>query len=285
MEDKCTIVDRAIRSIGTLGGGNHFIEIDVDESGDYYLVIHSGSRNLGVQVCEFWQQKAIDCAKSKLGDFKTESESLIAMLKEEGRQKEIPSALKALKQKYKDNVVDENLAYVEKEDLAGYLHDMKIAQKYAELNRKAIQEEIIDILGLQESDILGEFCTIHNYIDLDRNIVRKGAIRLEKDELAIIPGSMAYGSLIVKGKGNPDWNYSGPHGFGRKYSRKKAKEALSMEDFKQCMEGVYSTSVVEDTLDEAPMAYKDPESVISNIGDTCDIVTHIKPIWNIKALS
>lgn len=168
-------------------------------------------------------------------------------------------------------------------DVDGYLHDMKICQEFARLNREAMLDVLIEEMGIKKRHILDKFCTIHNYIDIENSILRKGAISLQKDESAIIPGSMEYGSLIVKGKGNSDWNFSGPHGFGRKLSRSKAKETLKMEEFKDRMKDIYSTSVCIGTIDESPMAYKSPEDIIPNLTDTCDIIAHITPIYNFKA--
>lgn len=276
-------LERAAVSVGTLGGGNHFGELDKDEEGNYYFVIHTGSRHLGLEVCEYWQAKAEQFIGSKEKSFKKRSKEIIQFLRKENRETEISDAIAKLKIEYQTQKDLEELAYIEGKDLEDYLHDMSIAQKFAEINREAIQSEICKNLKIKDSDILENFCTVHNYIDLDRRIIRKGAIRLEKDEIAIIPGSMAFGSLIVKGKGNSDWNYSGPHGFGRKYSRSKARQLISMEDFKESMKGIFSSSVVKDTIDESPMSYKSPESIIPTLEATCKIELHIKPVWNIKS--
>lgn len=275
--------ERAMHSIGSLGSGNHFIELDKDTHGNYYLIIHTGSRHLGVEVCNYWQKKAEAYIQSGARNFKEESAYIIAKLKETGREVDIQKELNALKQSFSQKGMNNDIAYLEGEDLEGYLHDMRIAQEFASLNRKAIQEDIKNAFGLKDEDIIKSFSTIHNYIDLDRRIIRKGAIRLEQNEIAIIPGSMAYGALIVEGKGNSGWNYSGPHGFGRKHSRTKAKELFSMDEFKKSMEGVYTSSISKSTLDESPMAYKDPDSIIPNLKDTCTIIEHIIPVWNIKA--
>lgn len=248
----------------------------MDEKGDYYLVIHSGSRHLGILVAQYWERKAIEYHKN---NSKAKSD-LINQLKREGREKEIQSELNKLG--ISSPTVSKNLSYLEGEDLKGYLHDMAICQEFARLNREAMLEDILDELKLKKA-VIEKFCTIHNYIDIDNMILRKGAISLQKDELAIIPLNMRDGSLIVKGKGNPDWNASGPHGAGRILSRSAAKESLKMEDFKSSMKGIYTTSVSVATIDESPMAYKPMEEIINNIGDTCNIVTRIKPVWNVKA--
>ena len=175
------------------------------------------------------------------------------------------------------------LSYLMGEDMKGYLHDMKITQEFARLNREAMLDVILTEMGIKKRYILDKFCTIHNYIDLDKNILRKGAISLEKGERAIIPISMAYGSLIVEGKGNPDWNYSGPHGAGRLLSRSEAKNSISMEEYKKSMEGIYTTCVKASTVDESPMAYKNPDEIIRPIDDTATIIKTIRPLYNFKA--
>ena len=270
-------VDKLKLSIGTLGGGNHFGEIDVDDEGDYYIVIHSGSRHLGIEVCKHYQRMAIEYHKSK----KKSDLAVIEQLKKEGRQSEIEAVLKASKQS-QPSIPDE-LAYLEGQHLEDYLHDMKIAQEYAIWNREAMMEVLLGGLGIGNDKILEKFCTIHNYIDVENRILRKGSISLQKDETAIIPMNMRDGSLIVRGKGNPEWNYSGPHGAGRLMSRSKAKESLSIDEFKQSMDGIYTTCVDKATIDESPMAYKPMEEIIRNIDATAEIVKTIKPIYNFKA--
>lgn len=268
-------VEQELLKLGSLGSGNHFGELDIDDEGNKYLVIHSGSRHLGIAIESFYTKKAIAYHEHKT-DFKTE---LIAKLKAEGREKEISTELAKI-----DNTkVSRDLAYLEGELLEDYLHDMKITQEYAYWNRKAMQAEVLDALNIKRKDILDSFCTIHNYIDIENKIIRKGAISLQKDEVALIPLNMSDGALIVKGKGNPDWNFSGPHGAGRLMSRSAAKEKLKMEDFKESMKGIYTTSVSVATIDESKMAYKPMQDIIDNIQDTCDIITRIKPIWNVKA--
>ena len=270
-------VDKLKFSIGTLGGGNHFGEIDVDNDGNYYIVIHSGSRHLGIEVCKHYQRLAIEYHKDK----KKSDLAVIEQLKKEGRQSEIEAVLKASKQSQQS--IPDDLAYLEGQHLEDYLHDMKIAQEYAIWNREAMMEVLVNGLGVKKSDIVDMFCTIHNYIDIKNRILRKGAISLQKDEMAIIPMNMRDGSLIVRGKGNPEWNFSGPHGAGRLMSRSMAKESLNIDDFKQSMDGIYTTCVNKDTIDESPMAYKPMDEIIRNIDATAEIVKTIKPIYNFKA--
>ena len=273
--------DALLLSVGSLGSGNHFLEVDTDENGDYYIVIHSGSRHLGIEVAKYYQNKAIEYWMAGGVEFNIGRSKLIQDLKSSGRQAEIADALK----KYDEKKVKmpAELAYLEGPLMEDYLHDMKIAQEYAMLNREAMLDVIISEMGIKKRYILDKFCTIHNYIDLDNMILRKGAISLQKDELAIIPLNMRDGSLIVKGKGNPDMNFSGPHGAGRLMSRSKAKETLKMEDYKASMDGVYTTCVGAATIDEAPQAYKPIESIIENIKDNADVVTRIHPVYNFKS--
>ena len=261
--------NKEILGLSSLGSGNHFIEVDKDQNGDYYIVIHSGSRHLGVAVCEYWEKVANNFHK-KLAVKKSE-------LLSAGRNEELA--------KLPEVVTTYGLSYLMGDDLKGYLHDMRITQEFARLNREAMLDVICTEMGIKKRYILDKFCTIHNYIDLNRNILRKGAISLEKDEIAIIPISMAYGSLIVRGKGNPDWNYSGPHGAGRLLSRSDAKNSISMADYKKAMEGIYTTSVNSSTIDESPMAYKNAEEIIRNISETAEVINIIKPIYNFKASS
>ena len=264
----------AQRSIGTLGGGNHFIELDEDAAGRKYLVIHSGSRNLGVRVCNYYQKKAIAyCKGNTLAE-----QRIIEQLKEEGRQSEIQTVLQAAKQNR--GIISNELAFLEGDDLEHYLHDMSICQQYASLNRKAMAHVICDALQL---GIVAQFETIHNYIDIEHKILRKGAVSALNGEKLIIPMNMRDGSLICQGRGNIDWLYSAPHGAGRLMSRKKAKETLAMQDFKQSMQGIYTTSVCAETLDEAPMVYKPMQEIIECVQDTVDVMYVIKPLYNFKA--
>lgn len=267
--------DKELYAMGSLGSGNHFVEIDKDENGDYYIVIHSGSRHLGIAVAKYWENKAVEYHKN---NSKVKND-LINRLKAEGREKDIQTELA----KIPTVVVSRDLSYLEGADVEGYLHDMKICQEFARLNREAMLDVLVEEMGIKKRHILDKFCTIHNYIDIENGILRKGAISLQNDETAIIPGSMKFGSLIVKGKGNSDWNFSGPHGFGRKLSRAKAKETLKMEDFKESMKDIFTTSVCTSTIDEAPMAYKPADEILENIKENADVVSIIKPIYNFKA--
>lgn len=260
-------------SIGSLGGGNHFIELNVDDEGKKYLVIHSGSRNLGVQVCDYWQNKAI----LNLTDDSSLRKELIDRLKAEGRQKEIGEELKKLKKPFIDN----DLAYIEGEDLEGYINDMSICQNYASYNRATITELICRYMGWD--DTVSWFNTIHNYIDIPNKIIRKGAIEAPAGRKVLIPMNMRDGSLICVGKGNSDWLDSAPHGAGRIMSRMQAKRSLNLKDFESSMQGIYTTSVCEQTIDEAPMVYKSSEQIMQDILPTVDIVKVIKPIYNFKA--
>lgn len=270
------------RAIGTLGGGNHFIELDVDDEGNKYLVIHTGSRNLGNQVANYYQNLAIELCSGKEEMYKRQEE-IIKTYKEQGKKQEIQKALKELYKEYKNNKpnLPNDLCYLEGEYREKYLHDMKICQEYASLNRSYIAREILKNIGLQIYQ--KHFETIHNYIDFEDNIVRKGAIRANKGEKVIIPMNMRDGSIIATGKGNEDWNNSAPHGAGRIMSRTKAKETYKLEEFKKSMEGIYTTSVVDETIDEAPFVYKPMQEIVENIKDTVEIERIIKPIYNFKA--
>lgn len=270
------------RAIGTLGGGNHFIEIDIDDEGNKYLVIHTGSRNLGKQVADYYQNLAIELCSGKEELFKKE-EKIIKEYKEQGRKSEIQQALKDLEKEYKNNNPDlpKDLCYLEGKYREMYLHDMKICQEYASLNRCYIARAILLNMGMQIYQ--KHFETIHNYISFEDNIVRKGAISAKKGEKVLIPINMRDGSIIAIGKGNEDWNNSAPHGAGRIMSRMKAKETFKLDDFKESMKGIYTTSVVEETIDEAPFVYKTMQEIIDNIQDTVEIQKIIKPIYNFKA--
>lgn len=269
-------MDRALRSIGTLGGGNHFIEAGKDEEGNIYITVHSGSRHLGLEVANYYQKMGYK-ALNKVSDI--DIEKIIEQLKNEGREKEINKTIKEIKKQIITDIPPA-LAYVSEELFDDYVHDMKLIQKFAVLNRKAMMNEIIKGLG---TEIIEEFTTIHNYIDTDMMILRKGAVSAKKGEKLLIPINMRDGSLICIGKGNEDWNYSAPHGAGRLMSRTKAKKVFNLKSFKEEMAGVYTTSVNKDTLDECPMAYKAMEDIVKNIGDTVDIIKRIIPIYNFKA--
>lgn len=265
-------LERARLSIGTLGGGNHFIEVNKDTEGNLYIVVHSGSRYLGKQVAEYYQ----NVAYRELTSLKEEKQKIIKKLKSEGREREIQSTLANLK----FPEIKKDLAYLQDRSFDDYIHDMKIVQLYAVYNRKAIIDEIINKMGLT---VIDQFTTIHNYIDLKNMILRKGAISAQEGERVIIPINMRDGSIIAIGKGNSDWNYSAPHGAGRLMSRSKAKEILNINDYKEAMRGIYSTTINEYTIDEAPMAYKPIYEIINNIQDTVTIQKIIKPIYNYKA--
>ena len=272
---------RLERSIGTLGGGNHFIEIDVDEEGGKYLVIHSGSRNLGTQVAEHYQQIAIDLNLGKEDYFRARDE-IIRTYKEQGRRTAIQAALKALDKAFeaKAPTLPRDLCFLYGDFMADYLHDVDICQQFAERNRAKMAEILLSHCGFE---VLESFQTIHNYIDVKEMILRKGAVSAKAGEKLLIPINMRDGSLICIGKGNEDWNCSAPHGAGRLMSRAAAFERLTMAEYEAQMEGIYSTCVVPDTLDESPMAYKGIDEIVENIGPTAEILKRIKPIYNFKA--
>lgn len=277
-------MDRAMKSLGTLGGGNHFIEVDKDKEDNLWLVVHTGSRHLGIEVCDYYQHLGYTKLKEKEvgGTLKEKSEELIRKLKEEGREKEISKALSKLKDEYKSTHIDipQALSYVEGKDFEDYLYDMNLVQQHAVANRMTIVRQIIKNMKLHVED---EFTTIHNYIDVENMILRKGSVSAQKGERLLIPMNMRDGSLICIGKGNEDWNYSAPHGAGRLMSRSQAKETVSMNEFKNSMKGIYTTCIDRSTIDESPMAYKKMQEIIDNIGDTVEIVDIIKPIYNYKA--
>lgn len=262
-------LDYVLRSLGTLGGGNHFIEVDVDDEGCKYLVVHSGSRNLGVKICKHFQQLA-----SRQCDNSEERGRIISELKAQGRQSEINDALRQLKPVSKDMV------YISGPTLGNYYDAMRMCQHYADLNRFLMAQTIIKSLELKSTGRV--FTTVHNYIDTF-GIIRKGAVSAKRGEPLIIPLNMHDGSLLCTGKGNDDWLQSAPHGAGRLMSRLAAKKQLSMKEYRQQMHDIYSTSVCESTIDESPMAYKPAEEIESLIGDTVDVVRRIKPIYNFKA--
>lgn len=270
---------RLERSLGTLGGGNHFIEVDRAEDGTNYLVIHSGSRNLGKQVAEIYQQLAIDLNKGKETYFQ-ERDAIIREYKAAGRRKEIQAALEAISWNKREATMPEDLCFLYGSYLEDYLFDVEICQTFARRNREKIAEVLLDRTGMSGAD---SFHTIHNYIDTEEMILRKGAIAAHEGEKVLIPINMRDGSVLAVGKGNPEWNYSAPHGAGRIMSRKKAKENLDMDDYKREMEGIYTTSVNEATLDEAPMAYKSLEDIIDVIKESVTVIDIMKPIYNFKA--
>ena len=268
-------VDAANRAIGSLGDGNHFIELNEDREGKKYLVIHSGSRNLGVRVCKYYQRKAVDWCQKKIVD----TREFIAELKAQGREREISATLRQIKE-HNEKLTDKELAYIEGFVLQDYLHDMDICQQYASLNRRTMANVIIEALSLHERR---SFQTIHNYIDVEHKILRKGAVSASEGELLIIPMNMRDGSLICHGKGNDDWLCSAPHGAGRLMSRSQAKELLSLSEFEQSMQGIYTTCVNETTIDEAPMVYKPMQEIMICIEPTVNILSIIKPVYNFKA--
>lgn len=272
---------RLERSIGTLGGGNHFIEIDQADNGSKFLVIHSGSRNLGKQVAEYYQHLAVEILQGKDVLLKAQDE-LIARYKAEGRKAEIQDAIKELRKNYfaKETDIPSDLAYLTGEWREKYLHDMGICQRFAAENRKRMALAIVEGMGWEPIDA---FETIHNYIDLDSNIVRKGAISAKKGEIVLIPINMRDGCIVGIGKGNEDWNCSAPHGAGRVMSRRVANEQVSLDEFKESMQGIWSESVNELTKDESPMAYRSIDKIVDKLEDTVDIIQVIKPIFNFKA--
>lgn len=268
--------ERAEKSLGTLGGGNHFIEADRDDAGNLYLVVHSGSRHLGLEVAGYYQEQGYQILN---GSAQKDIDILIADLKSQGREREIQKSIRELKNTKKTNI-PKQLAYVSGELFVQYMHDMKIVQRYAELNRQAMMDEIVKGMKLH---VIEQFTTVHNYIDTDAMILRKGAVAARKGEKLLIPINMRDGSLICVGKGNDDWNQSAPHGAGRLMSRAAAKESFTVSEFKNQMNGIYTTSVNKDTLDECPMAYKGMDDIVNNIGGTAEVMQIIKPIYNFKA--
>ena len=269
---------RARRSIGSLGGGNHFIEVDKADDGTLFLVIHSGSRHLGKEVAEYYQEEAL---RNLSGVSRAQIDELIASFKAQNREQEIESEIDRMKEEGAGRLpVPKDLAYVEGGLFDDYIHDMKIIQRFASLNRKAMTEIIMTHLGLTKRN---EFTTIHNYIDTDEMILRKGAVSAKRGERLLIPINMRDGSLICVGKGNDDWNRSAPHGAGRLMSRSAAYKKLSLDDYKAEMEGIFTTCISRATIDEAPMAYKTMDTIIKNIDDTAEIILRVKPVYNFKA--
>ena len=267
---------RAERSIGTLGGGNHFLEVDRDDDGNLYLVVHSGSRHLGVEVASHYQQAGYK-ALNRADDASVEA--LVARMKAEGREKEIPKEIKRLKNA-RQTRIPKALAYVSGDLFAQYIHDMRIVQRFAMLNRQAMVDVIVKGMKLH---VVEQFSTIHNYIDTDARILRKGAVSAKAGERLLIPINMRDGSLLCVGKGNEDWNCSAPHGAGRLMSRAEAKQSFTVSEFKKQMAEVYTTSVSKATLDECPMAYKGMENILNQIGPTADVEKILRPIYNFKA--
>lgn len=279
--------NRLERSVGTLGGGNHFIEIDIDSDGVKYLIIHSGSRNLGKQVAEYYQNLAIETMQGK-EKLNAMQEQLISDYKKQGRHNEIAKAIAELRRKFAPNPlgIPRELCYLTEKNREDYLHDMIICQKFAALNRYAIADAIISNLFVRDLSCweLPIFETVHNYIEHDTNMVRKGAISAKAGEKLLIPINMRDGCIIGVGKGNEDWNCSAPHGAGRIMSRSKAKHSVSLEEFEKSMAGIFTTSVSRSTLDESPMVYKPMDEILASITDTVDVLKIIKPIYNFKAV-
>ncbi|NCE65217.1 RNA-splicing ligase RtcB [Pseudoflavonifractor sp. 524-17] len=267
---------RAEKSLGTLGGGNHFIEMDRDEEGNLYLVVHSGSRRLGLEVAKYYQEAGYRVLNQ------TDEASLerrIAQMKAAGEEKKIQQAIKTWRNT-KHTAIPKPLAYVSGDLFEQYLHDMKLVQAYAALNRQAMVDELVEGMKFHIEE---QFTTVHNYIDTDAMILRKGAVSAQAGERFLIPINMRDGSLICTGKGNEDWNCSAPHGAGRLMSRGEAKQSFTVSEFKRQMAEIYTTSVSSATLDECPMAYKPMESIVSNIAPTAEMERIIRPIYNFKA--
>ncbi len=275
-------LERIKCSIGTLGGGNHFIELGKDSENNLYLIIHTGSRNLGFQVANYYQNMAIELNNGN--NYNTAKNEFIKECRGRGKVKKIELALKVLWNKYKniEAEIPKELCYLGDEWRYLYFHDAQICQHFATLNRATIADIILDKLYGTGIDNYEFFETIHNYIDFKNKIIRKGAVSAYEGEKLLIPINMRDGSILCKGKGNPDWNYSAPHGAGRIMSRRKAQETLSLADYKNEMKNIYTTSVNKYTLDEAPMSYKPMREIIDNIHDTVEILDIIKPIYNFK---
>lgn len=269
-------INRGYRSLGTLGGGNHFIEIDSDDSGSLYLVIHTGSRHLGLEVAKHYQD--IAWKKLRTAHIDTKVKSTIEKLKAEGKERDIENTIKILRMQ--EGPIPKDLCYVEEGDFENYIHDMEITQRFAKLNRELIAEQIVSLMDFH---IESSFQTIHNYIDIENMILRKGSVSAREGETLIIPMNMRDGSLLCVGKGNSDWNYSAPHGAGRILSRSQARSRLTMDEYQESMKDIYTTCVSKETIDESPMAYKPMQEIIDQIQDTVEITNIIKPKYNFKA--
>ena len=269
--------DRLYGSLGTLGGGNHFIEVDADEQGSKYLVIHSGSRNLGLQVAKIYQKRAVEACKNAAV---LEREQVIAELKKQNRQGDIPEAVQSVNAKYAYRTkIPADLCYLDGAAMDDYMHDMRLCQQFAVRNRAKMAGKILGFLKVRK---YSSFETVHNLID-EFNVIRKGAIPAHKGQKVLIPMNMRDGCLICVGKGNGDWNNSAPHGAGRLYSRSESKQLFTVEEFQNEMQGIYTTTVNQSTLDESPMAYKPMDEIVSLISPTVDIIKIIKPQYNFKA--
>jgi RNA-splicing ligase RtcB len=278
---RCPVINKkyARKSMGTLGGGNHFIEANRDDKGNLYIVIHSGSRRLGKEIAEYYQEQAW---RQLNGNRQIDIDNVVSKLKSDGRKKDIHDTIEKMRSQVITNI-QKDLAYVSGELFDDYINDMKITQYFALINRKAMMYTILKELNIVNAQQYEQFSTIHNYIDTESMILRKGAVSAKKGEKLIVPINMRDGSIVCEGLGNPDWNYSSPHGAGRVMSRRQALMALKLEDYKKEMEGIYSTSVNEHTIDESPMAYKSMDNIIANMKQTVNILDIIKPIYNFKA--
>lgn len=277
-------IDRLRRSVGTLGGGNHFIEIDTDEEQNKYLVIHSGSRNLGKQVAEYYQELADKSLNHNFQDYYDKRNSIINFYKASGKSELIENALKQLDKRLDNNkTTEKDLAYLQNENLLDYLEDVDICTSFAFLNRNTIANIILDKYFAKTLDDFENFTTLHNYIDTENKILRKGAVSAKKDELILVPINMRDGSLLCKGKGNEDYNFSAPHGAGRLMSRTKAMESITLEQFQDSMKDVFSTSVTKNTIDESPFAYKSINDILPMLEQTATVLKVIKPLYNFKA--
>lgn len=270
------------KSLGTLGGGNHFIEMDINEQQEYFLVIHTGSRNLGNQVAQIYQEKAISYHENKLFNKREVIHNMIEEYKATGRQREIQAEIDRISNLTIELPMPRELCYLEGTEFADYMFDMELCQQFATENRLEIARRIVTFLGLN-LEALEHFETIHNYINMKDHILRKGSIAAYSNETVLIPMNMRDGCIIAKGKSNADYNFSAPHGAGRVMSRGEALKRIKMDDFKQAMSGIYSTTVDESTIDESPFAYKPMESILKNIKDTVEVLEIIKPVYNFKA--
>lgn len=280
--DSLKNIERLRKSIGSLGGGNHFIEIDKNENGEYYLIIHTGSRNLGLQVAKIYQDLAIKYHNNKIFNKKMAINELILKYKRLNLEAQIQNEIERIAQMNLEISIPRELCYLEGDEFDDYLYDMDICQSFAALNRGEIAKKIVDFLGL-DYDCLYKFETVHNYINMNDKILRKGAILAYAGELVLIPMNMRDGCIIARGKGNPLYNYSAPHGAGRIMSRAEAFKVINVDDFKKAMKGIYTTTLNENTIDESPFVYKPMESILSNINDTVEVLQIIKPVYNFKA--
>ncbi len=280
--DSLKNIERLRKSIGSLGGGNHFIEIDKNENGEYYLIIHTGSRNLGLQVAKIYQDLAIKYHNNKIFNKKMAINELILKYKRLNIEAQIQNEIERIAQMNLEISIPRELCYLEGEEFDDYLYDMDICQSFAALNRGEIAKKIVDFLGL-DYDCLYKFETVHNYINMNDKILRKGAISAYAGEVVLIPMNMRDGCIIARGKGNPLYNYSAPHGAGRIMSRAEAFKVINVDDFKKAMKGIYTTTSNENTIDESPFVYKPMESILNNINDTVEVLEIIKPVYNFKA--